>query len=329
MTINKRSSKHRNVLKSYNYYNVINGYKDLFLDKESEEEKYLDGTTPDQLLALYQFDEELRLILLRYLLKIEEKIKHYITQSFYGFFNNSTDITDEDKENLYMENTYLSKSFYDTTASRQEIRSNYRGETYKEKTFNKFISKVNKNIATHQRRNSSIKKYKEEHRYIPMWVLFNILMFGNISKYFTILKKEIKIDVMKKLGVTWTFQTENETIEHFENTLEILTLTRNFSAHNERLYCFKHNMSLKDRYLDFRNALPNVEDSNYKNRTEMKFGIFSAIFLISKFIDSKDKKELLNSLVKAKETLRKELKTITVEDVFKHMNMNHNWEELL
>lgn len=317
MTINKNLIEHTNVLKSYNYYNVVNGYKDLFLDKGQKEERYLQGTTPDQLLALYEFDEELRLVLLRYLLKIEEKLKHYITQSFYDFYNSSEQITDEDKENLYMENTYLSKIFYDTASPE------------KEKTYNKFVSKVSENIAIHQRRNSSIKKYKEEHRYIPMWVLFNILMFGNISKYFTILKKDIKKEVMKKLDIKWTYQLETETIGQFEDTLEILTLTRNFSAHNERLYCFKHNMVLKDRYLNFRNALPHVEDLKYPNRSEMKFGIFSSIFLITKFISKKEKEELVDSLIKAREKLKDKLVTINIDDVFKHMNMNHNWEELL
>lgn len=73
MNINTRSSIHRNVIREYNYYNIINAYKDPFLEKNSENEQYINGTTPNQLLALYKFDEALRMILLKYLLQIEEK----------------------------------------------------------------------------------------------------------------------------------------------------------------------------------------------------------------------------------------------------------------
>ena len=73
MTINNSASIHRSVINEYNYYNVINAYKDLFLDSSNLSEKYIDGTTPVQLLAVYKFDEALRMILLKYLLQIEEK----------------------------------------------------------------------------------------------------------------------------------------------------------------------------------------------------------------------------------------------------------------
>ena len=83
---------------------------------------------------------------------------------------------------------------------------------------------------------------------------------------------------MKYMGITWTFQIELETINQFESTLEILTLARNICAHNERLYCFKHNISLKDRYLSFKDVLPSPEDKNFRDKANMKFSIFRLFF---------------------------------------------------
>ena len=79
MIIKKGSqgSKVIDILKKENYYNVVNGYKDLFLDSSStpSAEKYKSGTTFDEVYALYNFDREVRHIYLKYLLQIENTFK--------------------------------------------------------------------------------------------------------------------------------------------------------------------------------------------------------------------------------------------------------------
>lgn len=39
----------REILKKENYYNLVNGYKTLFLDTSAEEETYLDGTNFEEI----------------------------------------------------------------------------------------------------------------------------------------------------------------------------------------------------------------------------------------------------------------------------------------
>ena len=79
MTIGKGSQGSRvmRILEKENYYNVINGYKDLFLDPASTPtaELYKAGTTFDEVYALYEFDREVRHIYLKYLLKVENSFK--------------------------------------------------------------------------------------------------------------------------------------------------------------------------------------------------------------------------------------------------------------
>ncbi|HDV6286327.1 TPA: Abi family protein, partial [Staphylococcus pseudintermedius] len=91
MSIPKDSSKQRNIVKKYNYYNLINGYKKPFLEDinnypkfaDKNEDFFIKGTTPEQLEALLGFDEKLRMIFLKRILKIEEKLKDVLVQSFY------------------------------------------------------------------------------------------------------------------------------------------------------------------------------------------------------------------------------------------------------
>ena len=65
MEINKGSqgSRAMRILEQENYYNVINGYKALFLESEATgtaDEKYKEGTTFDEVYSLYCFDREVR-----------------------------------------------------------------------------------------------------------------------------------------------------------------------------------------------------------------------------------------------------------------------------
>ncbi|WP_250130213.1 Abi family protein [Jeotgalicoccus sp. WY2] len=90
MSIRKNASREIRILKENNYYNLINGYKHLFLDrfemgKEANKDKgdiFLTGTKPSELHAVLKFDNTLRSLFLKELLTIEDKVKHAIVQSF-------------------------------------------------------------------------------------------------------------------------------------------------------------------------------------------------------------------------------------------------------
>ena len=67
------------VLLRENYYSIINGYKDPFLDKEamqsSADDVYLKGTRFEWLYSLFKFDRELRQITFSYLIQAEAALK--------------------------------------------------------------------------------------------------------------------------------------------------------------------------------------------------------------------------------------------------------------
>lgn len=81
------------ILESENYYNVINGYKDLFIDhnkKSIHGEAYKSGTKFNELYGLYTFDRNLRIIYLKYLVQIENNFKSILSHNFskdYGHEN--------------------------------------------------------------------------------------------------------------------------------------------------------------------------------------------------------------------------------------------------
>lgn len=75
----------KKILLNNNYYNIINGYKDLFLDSTNRL-SYKPGTKFEEIYALYEFDRQLRNIFLEYILKIENSMRsliaYYFSQSY-------------------------------------------------------------------------------------------------------------------------------------------------------------------------------------------------------------------------------------------------------
>ena len=76
------------ILETENYYNIVNGYKDLFLSPASapSQEHYRNGTTFEELYALYQFDRDIRHIYLKYLLKVENTFKSVLAHEFSALY---------------------------------------------------------------------------------------------------------------------------------------------------------------------------------------------------------------------------------------------------
>ena len=67
-------------LEDISYFALIDGYKNLFYNPMTR--KYKEGTTFEDLVALYEFDEKLRTLILRYLCHFEQKMRSLISYHF-------------------------------------------------------------------------------------------------------------------------------------------------------------------------------------------------------------------------------------------------------
>lgn len=162
MVIGKGSQGSRvmRILERENYYNVINGYKELFLASKATataDEAYKTGTTFDEVYALYNFDRELRNIYLKYLLKLENTFKTVIAHEFSA---------------KYGHDNYLKIENFDNSTERN-ISSSI-----------KLIGDIQQEIARQMSKHHQVvTHYITEHGYIPLWVLVNVLTFGKIENF--------------------------------------------------------------------------------------------------------------------------------------------------
>jgi abortive infection bacteriophage resistance protein len=180
MIINKgtQGSRAMRILETENYYNVINGYKELFLESAAtpvSDEVYKQGTTFDEIYALYNFDRELRNIYLKYLLKIENTFKTVISHEF---------------SSKYGHDNYLKIENFDTSSERS-ISSAI-----------KLIGDIQQEIARQMSKHHQVvTHYMTEHGYIPLWVLVNVLTFGKIENFYKNMKPTDKAIVSKQFGL--------------------------------------------------------------------------------------------------------------------------------
>ena len=104
-------------LLSDNYYNIINGYKDLFLDTTNNQEVFKTGTTFNEIYALYEFDNQLKNIFLEYILKIENILRTLVAYNFSSFHGNDNYLKIDNFYNIF--NVY--KDLFLDTTNNQEV----------------------------------------------------------------------------------------------------------------------------------------------------------------------------------------------------------------
>lgn len=70
------------ILEQENYYNLINGYKEPFLDPDQSEERFKAGADFTEVYSLFLFDREIRASFLKAILRIENHIKSVLAYEF-------------------------------------------------------------------------------------------------------------------------------------------------------------------------------------------------------------------------------------------------------
>lgn len=204
-------------LEQENYYNVINGYKDLFLQKDSFgnlliPEQYLPNAHFDELKALFLFDRELRIVFLKYILIFENSFKTVLSHEF--------------SKKYPKPNSYLEIQNYVDDNPKKVLQQ---------------ISILTKTIHDKVDKNGAVKHYIEEYGSVPLWVLVNYLTIGNLSHLYNILIDQDKNTIAKYYSDKYKKQYKIKSPLRFSSedlvsALKIINLVRNKCAHDERLY---------------------------------------------------------------------------------------------
>lgn len=211
----------RRVLSRDNYYALIDGYKEPFLERDETknpygEELYEADTTFSHILALYQFDRKLRLLLLGELLKFERSIKSKLAYRF--------------SERFQEVDSFLDSSNY----SLDEIHFHER---------DRITATLNNLIESHRKRHRvrypELREFYEKHKNLPLWVLVNFLSLGQITNFYTVIDQSLRTRIAQDFADDAEDHGINLDAVELDEILSIVFPFRNKAAHEEVLYSFQ------------------------------------------------------------------------------------------
>ena len=199
-------------LRRIGYFSLIGGYKQPF--KNPTTRKYQDGTRFEDIVDLYSFDESLRELFLKYILKIERHIRSLL--SYY-----------------FTEKHGVSQSKYLDA-------SNYASNPKHSTGIGRLISTLDK-LANHNSDYPYINHQRTVYGNVPLWVLFNGVTFGSLSKFYSCTTADIQSRTAKN------FEKVNR--RELEQFLSVITKYRNVCAHGERLFSYQTRNDIPDTVL--------------------------------------------------------------------------------
>lgn len=295
----------KSILSKENYYNLINGYKSLFLDSSAETETFLEGTTFSEIYELYLFDRELRSIFMRCILEIENNVKSVLAYKFSEQYSHTNYLV------ISNSNTYIGK---------------HENKTLSQKTGEivDLITGIQREISHQLGKNSlMISHYVLDHGYVPFWVLVNTLSLGTISTFYSHLKDKDENNIGREFGLK---------PDVMKNILYILTIFRNGCAHDERFYNLK---SLK------RNEKPNsiadtdihsflrIPKNSSNNYLYGKNDLFAIVIIFRLLLSGTSFTRFFGRLVECIGDLDGKLKVITIDDELNEMGFPPNWTDII
>lgn len=174
---------------------------------------------------------------------------------------------------------------------------------------------------------------------MPMWVLMNVLTFGNVSHLFTLQKKEVQLNIIREMNLITLPSISNETaIVNTSRIIQILSIYRNICAHNERFYNTETKVPIDDCFMGFGKKLPNyvepggrirLNQAQRNKRLNARKGIYVLIFIISLFMDKKELDGFVNEILNEFKILKKSLDNDTYNEVVRLMGLKFDWYKLI
>ena len=215
----------KEVLQTYGYYNLINGYKEpyVYLD-ENGKEFYKDGVYFEQIYSLFQLDSKLRYSILTSMLALEEHLRSVTSYVIGEHFS-----SDDEK--------YLKKE-------------NYKDRSVTNKAFS--LDSILKTMqqALQSNRNP-IMYHRQKYNNVPPWILLKGIYMNTLINFIRFQKKHVKEEMLQIVyGITPQTAALDSVKELFMSTLFISLDYRNMAAHGGRTYNFapKSKLRLNDSF---------------------------------------------------------------------------------
>ena len=271
-----------------NYF-FISGYRHLFL-KSPKDRNFIKGTTFRELYALFNFDRQVRNIVFKNLLIIENNLKSIISYQLskkYGF---------REKDYLRPEN--------------------FTKVPDKQRQLNDTLKKMKRQIRVNGAQHSATSHYLKNYGYIPLWVVVKVLSFGIVGELYTVMKREDQEEIANIYDLS---------INNLLTYLPILSNYRNWCAHEDILYDHRTQKIIGDTKYHDGLDIPTTDGEYIYGKDDL----FALIIILKQLLRPEEFRLLINELSYEIDILCGKLKVINIGKVLDTMGFPRNFREIL
>lgn len=278
----------KSILLRENYF-FLSGYRHLFMDP-IDNKRYLEGTTFKELYSMFLFDRQIRNIIFKNILIVENNLKSilaYVMSKNHGF----------------KENNYLNPN-------------NFVRDSRKNRQINDLIRKMKRQISVNGKQHTATAHYIINYGYIPLWVVVKVLSFGIVGELYTILQYQDQKEIADVFGVS---------IKNMVDYLPILANYRNLCAHEDICYINRTQKAIDDTKYHRLLYIPiNNEEYIYG-----KNDLFSLVIILKTLLDPDNFNLFINEISYELDRLSGKLNVIKIEKVLHEMGFPNNYKEIV
>lgn len=277
----------KDVLLRENYF-FINGYRHMFLDVEKGK-NFLDGTTFEELYAVFTFDRNIRNIMFKNLLIVENNIKSIISYQLskkYGF-----------KEKDYLD------------------PKNFTQDSLKARHVYDILNKMKRQIRVNGKQHTATLHYLSNYGYIPMWILVKVLSFGIIAELYSILKLEDQIAIAN------LYNLDPDTLSNY---LYLLANFRNLCAHEDILYDHRTQREISDNKYHYLLDIEKVDDHYIYGKNDL----FAVVIMLKELLTEKEFTEFITELGYEIDILDGKVNVVPLNLMLNKLGFPNNWRDI-
>ena len=279
--------KAKEILFRENYF-FVNGYRHLF-QRENLDSKFIAGTTFEELYGAFIFDRNIRNIMFKYILIVENNVKSIIGYQLSRKYG-------------YKEKEYLNPK-------------NFSQDNIKIRQVYDVLNKVKRQMRVNGIQHAATSHYMTNYGYVPMWILVKVLSFGIISELYSILKIEDQIAISSFYKINSSTLMVN---------LQLLSNFRNLCAHEDILYDHRTQKVIPDSKY---HSLLNIEkkDNEY---IYGKNDLFALIIIMKQMLSKEEFDDLLYQIGYEVDILDGKVDTVSLKTILNKMGFPINFRDI-
>lgn len=277
----------KDILLRENYF-FINGYRHMFLDSESSR-KFLEGTTFEELYATFLFDRDIRNIMFKHLLIVENNFKSIISYQLskkYGF-----------KEKDYLD------------------PKNFTQDSLKVRHVHDILNKMRRQIRVNGRQHTATLHYLSNYGYIPLWILVKVLSFGIIAELYDILKYE------DQMAIADLYHLDPDTLSTY---LHLLANFRNLCAHEDILYDHRTQKEIPDNKYHYLMDIEMVDNHYMYGKNDL----FAVVIMLRELLTEKEFTEFITEIGYEIDVLDSKVNIIPLNIMLNAIGFPNNWRDI-